>query len=112
MMGVRLFVLVGLASCGGSVLMDPEGTCLLGGSEWSCKTALNDASRVLPECPNDIAPGGSCLETTVSTNNPTMPAQYNTITECVSCASSGGSGTDWTCGSAGWQVAGTFSCAP
>src|SRR5580704_12156670 len=111
MEGVRLLVLVALASCGGSVLVEPEGSCSLGGSEWSCKTALTDASRVLPGCPNDMAPGGSCPETTVSTNNPTMPAQYNTITECFRCASSG-SGTDWTCGSAGWKVAGTFSCAP
>src|SRR5580658_8179756 len=59
MVGVRLFLLVALGSCGGSVLIEPKGTCSLGGSEWSCKTALTDASRVLPGCPNDIAPGGS-----------------------------------------------------
>jgi hypothetical protein len=33
----------------GAVLIEPEGTCSLGGSESSCKTALTDASRVLPE---------------------------------------------------------------
>ncbi len=112
---MRAWILIAFSAvlgCGGKAPETPEGSCsLVGDGEWSCKTTSTNATQALPECPADTQSGGSCGETNVDTTNPTMPAHYVEADNCFSCASAG-LGTDWTCGSQGWEVASVFSCPP
>ncbi|MGO9837955.1 MAG: hypothetical protein ACLP1X_27545 [Polyangiaceae bacterium] len=111
-------VLVALAAvqttgCGANAGAKLDGQCSATGTGWSCSTSLADASRTLPECPTNAESGGSCVvASTVDTTNPTMPARVTVpAPECFACTNSG-SGTDWTCGAAGWEAIGTFACSP
>jgi hypothetical protein len=129
-MRVGLFLMVvacgSLAACGGQVLT--QGSCSLVimaagggagvGSLWLCSPDEPAGQRSYPslginlsQCQTGTAAGGSCQQDeTVQTTNTTLPA---TITgpapNCFDC-SGGGTGTEWTCGSGGWEAAGVYSC--
>ena len=83
-----------------------RGPVLAQRTEWSCTSALEDATRVLPQCPTRVGPSGPCpTDSAIDTANPNMPT-HTSVTECFSCA--GGTGTDWSCGASGWEAAGTI----
>ncbi len=67
--------------------------------------------RVLPQCQPGVAAGGSCpQEQSVDTTNTTLPAHVTVpAPDCFDC-SGGGTGTEWTCGSGGWEAAAVYSC--
>lgn len=72
--------------------------------------------KTVPQCPSGIQAGASCPDTYRVANGSALdplgpPTTVSGPTECYSCEGSG-TGTYWTCsGSAGWEAAGTFSCA-
>ncbi len=109
-----------LAGCGGKSL---DGTCtpdtgaisggnVSGGSiptSWSCSSPIA-APRTIAQCSTGVQQGGACGAMTVDTTNPSNPTHTTGPTECFAC--SGNTGTDWSCGAAGWESAGVYSCSP
>lgn len=103
-MRVLLFCLIvplALGCGGGKVAIDgwcdPTWTSEADGGEvktFACTTALADTSFTLTPCPETPVLGGSC----------------STSTACFDCPVPGNAGTDWTCGSNGWESAGVFVC--
>src|SRR5579863_9577614 len=103
-------VLAVLAGCSGNQTF--SGSCTRanarvvdggGADQWLCTTSATGVSRGLASCSAEPVVGGSCVQQeTVDTTSPTQPAHYTTYPECLGCMSDG-TGTDWTCGTSGWQ---------
>jgi hypothetical protein len=115
-------VAAAVAGCSGQQAGDVEGNCTRaalavdGGGDatmgWLCTASKADASRGLASCSTEPVVGRSCVEQeTVDTTNPAAPSHYTVYPECFGCTAAG-TGTDWTCGTSGWQPGATFSCSP
>jgi hypothetical protein len=107
-----------LLGCGGQVLT--LGTCEgdPGSGDWFCSPYQASVPRSepligmsLPQCQAGVAAGDSCQTESVNTTNTTLPAMFSgPAPNCFDC-SGGGTGTEWTCGSGGWEAAATYSCS-
>ena len=138
--GLFVMAVVWLTGCGGRVQGEPPvGACMLVDGNWVCTMSKGDAggsaARVsggdtgsatgsigamgtdagepstLPQCQSNVVAGSSCQDDeSVSTTNTTRPANVTgPAPNCFDC-SGGGTGTEWTCGSGGWEAAATYSC--
>jgi hypothetical protein len=123
---MRASFLLGLATvaaCNGKTAIDGACVCSpvvepvgnLGGTttviECSCTSSRAEPSRTLPTCSTQNVAGAPCMtDSTTDTGDSSVPTHVvGPAPECLDCPT--GDGTDWVCGSQGWEAVGVYTCS-